>query len=404
MYKYFILILFLINFKCLHATNLYYSGVCFVGNVSEFDVLFPYSKSIDSNAENNLDKFVYPQIIEAANSLTNFNLKVADLADLSGSNAYVMAFAIDGESLSIAETKLKKGNLFDIRAQLSAQILVFDYKSKSIVFNYPVVAQYTSATRGAPPTEEFISEMYKTMLLDKNSKVNIFNLLIENLNKVSLNNDQLFRIGVNSVNLAENTFKRFPDAIKESPGILKRQLGQSLVASLANNCNINVLPFVGNTSALANESDKISNTNAAIGGKMLTRFSNGDIFELKVPNPDYVVDFKLRGFSQKLGKSSSIEQLIIYGTFINIKLSQPFTSKEYLNQNFKNVYVDSVIIDSPSSFSRDWFCFSTATMVLIDGVTKQLSLPDKKWSKKYGGDEAFTQLKSANKIINKCKL
>ena len=45
--------IFIVSFNFAFATNLYYSGVCFVGNASEFDVLFPYSKTID-------DKTVIP--------------------------------------------------------------------------------------------------------------------------------------------------------------------------------------------------------------------------------------------------------------------------------------------------------------------------------------------------------
>lgn len=400
--KYFLL--FSLYLQSLFSADLYYSGVCFVGNANEFGVLFPYSKNIDESEGKNLDPFVYPQVLEAAKSLDNINLKVAELADLSGSSAYVLAFALDGESLSIAESVLEKGNLFDIKTQLSAQILVFDYKSKAVVFNYPVVAQFTSATRGNAPTKEFISEMFETMLLDANSKVNIFNLLIKNLDKIELSNDQVFRFGVSDITLSESSFKRFPESIKKSPGILQRQLGQSLVASLADNCNINVLPFIGNTSALAQEADEITNTNAAIGGKMLTRFSNGDIFELTVPEPDFSMHLTLRGFSHKLGKSTNVQQLVIYGSYINLKLMQPFSGEEYLNQNFKNIYVDSTIKGSPSSISRDWFCYSTATSVLLDGVTKQLLEPDKNWSKKFGGKTAYEQLKSANKIIKKCTL
>ena len=394
----------LIILQSLFSVDLYYSGVCFVGNSNEFDELFPYSKKIDERAGNNLDKFVYPQVSQAAKSLDNINLIVAELAELSGSNAYVLAFALDGESLSIGESELKKGNLFDVRTQLSAQILVFDYKSRAIVFNYPVVAQFTSATRGEAPTNEFILDMFETMLLDNDSKVNIFNLLIDNLDKIEISNDQVFRFGVSGITLSESSFKRFPENIKESPGILERHLGQSLAASLADNCNINVLPFIGNTSALALEADEITNTNAAIGGKMLTRFSNGDIFELKVPEPDFSMHLTLRGFSYKLGKSTNVQQLVVYGSYINLKLMQPFTDEEYLNQNFKNVYIDSTIKGSPSSLSRDWFCFSTATSVLLDEVTKQLLEPDKNWCKKFGGKNAYEQLKSANKIIKKCKL
>lgn len=396
--------IFIVSFNFAFATNLYYSGVCFVGNASEFDVLFPYSKTIDDKTEGALDKFVYPKILEATKDSSNFDLKTSDLADLSGANAYVLAFAIDGENLSISESELEKGNLFDLRAELSAQILVFDYKTRNIVFNYPVVAQYTSATRGEPPSREFISNMFETMLLDADSKVNIFNLLIGKLDKIELNNDQIFRVGVGDVILSESSFKRFPEDIKKSPGILKRQLGQSLVAALASNCEINVLPFIGNTSALTQESDEITNTNAAIGGKMLTRFSNGDIFELTVPEADYSVNLTLRGFSHKLGKATNVQQLVVYGSYINLELSQPFSGQVYCNQNFKNVYVDSVIKGSPSSISRDWFCFNTATSVLFDGLTKHLSSPDKDWAKKFGGEGAFKQMKSASKIIKKCKL
>lgn len=406
--KFFNLVIITISFfNFVHATDLFYSGVCFVGNDSEFDVLFPYSKNIDNKKMGALDEFAYPRILEATKESTKFNFKTTDLADLSEDNAYVLALAIDGEKLSINESQHTGENLFTVIAELSAQILIFDYKTKTIVFNYPVVAQLTSTPEGdsgEPPSKEFISDMFNTMLLKADSSVNIFNLLIGNLDKIKLDNKQTFRVGVGEIILSEPSFKRFPEYIKKSPGILKRQLGQSLVASLASNCDINVLPYIGNAAALSQEADEISNTNTAIGGKMLTRFSNGDVFELTVPEADYTVNITLRGFSHQLGKSTNAQQLVVYGSYINMKLLQPFSNEVYCNQNFQNAYVDSVVKGSPESISRDWFCFSTATSVLFDGLTKNLSSPDKKWSKMYGGEGALKQMKSANKIIEKCKL
>ena len=386
------------------SVDVFYSGVCFVGNASDFGILFPYSKSIDDAGENALDKFVSTRILEKASKLENINLKLADLADLSGSSAYVLAFAIDGESVSISESILQGKSLFDVKTQLSAQLLVFDYKTKNIVFNFPVVTQFTSISDGEPPSKELISDMFQTMLLDESSKVNILNRLMKKLKKVKLNNDQIYRIGVSDIIFSEKSLNRFPKALKESPDILKRQLGQSLVASLSKNCKINVLPYIGNTAALSQESDQISNTNSAIGGKMLTRFSNGDIFELKVPEADYTINIKLRGFGYQLGSSTRVQQMVNYASFVNMTLSEPFSNEEYMNQNFMNIFVDSTVKGSPSLESREWFCFSTATAVLLDGITKQLLKPNKEWCKKYGGEKAFKQITSANKIINKCKL
>ena len=126
---------------------------------------------------------------------------------------------------------------------------------------------------------------------------------------------------------------------------------------------------------------------------MALRFSETDVVNLVIPDPDYVVDIILRGFSKSKGKESAGGESWIYGTYVNIKFLQPILDKTYLDQNLKNVYISVLVKGSPVTKDQDWSAFNEATMVLFDRLTKNfLKKPDSKWAKAHGSANLLLKL------------
>jgi len=396
------------SFLC--AETVFYGGIAFVGNYSDFDELYPYTFKIvneDQGTNGTAAKLLYEKVTSVASTLKNMNLETVELANMKDGDSLVMALAIDGESLStyhVASEELGI-DLYKITADLSAQVLVFDYQTKTIVASHPILLRAVSATNGHAPSKEFIQDLFRGFFFNESSPVNLLNVFMETIEKVDISRKKAGRIQVTDVVVEEKSDKWLPEFYKEDKSRLERLLGRNLTKYLADNTGANTLPYLGNSTGLAHEDRNLTNTGAAIGGTMAMRFSGGEIFNLTVPKPDYAFAITLRGFSKSKGKENAGGESWVYGTYVNLKVVQPALNKAYLDANLKNVFVDVVVKGYPSSKEEDWACFNEATTVLMDMLTKQfVSKPDLSWAKANGdGKPTVDGLKRVAGILEKCK-
>ena len=132
----------------------------------------------------------------------------------------------------------------------------------------------------------------------------------------------------------------------------------------------------------------------AIGGTMKQQFVNSDeIYDLKLPKPEFVIDITLRGYKKKLAKSSDVENLYWWASFINLNIMQPDLNKIYFDENLKNILKKKI----PAQITEidDWYKFYMSNIQLFDKFSLNLANPDLNWTSKASKNEELY-----NNVVN----
>ena len=120
-----------------------------------------------------------------------------------------------------------------------------------------------------------------------------------------------------------------------------------------------------------------------------------------MPNPDYHIDIDLKGFKKVLAKSSEAEDLYLYGSFIDLKFSQPDLDKIYFNEALRGV--TKIKIPKDQTDVNDWRKYYYNLEILFNNFSKNIIKQDKKWMKEATKNKIKKDLKSLNKVLNKLK-
>ncbi len=266
-----------------------------------------------------------------------------------------MAVAVDKEYTSVERFK----NETKIITEVSMQLLFYDFDSMSLVANIPLQYAKNHLAPKSVNLELEINGLYDDIYLGLRGSEGLFQRAAEKLSKVNLN-EQIgaIRYQVTDIELGEQAASMLPDSINSDQ--YKQYLGQTLSAKLSKNYNIAVLPFV---------------KGYTFGNKMPGRFTNGDIFNLSVPEPDYEFQFKVDKFIK-----APEDFWAIYAAYGAFRFIEPTEQSTYINGEFKlavsKVYISNQDLD-------DWGAYNDAVEELMSDLVKQLAKPERSWFKKH---------------------
>jgi len=366
--------------------KLFYAGVAFVGDHAGDDRAFRFSRQLLKEMAPGQDR---PQL-EAELHRRVANLKnpsfelVADtrMGDYKTDDSIAVAFAVEWENVSIE----RAGDVTKLVLDLHAQVLLFDFAKDNsrIVAVYPVAVQLRDAVRGEV-TDAHILARVRKFYYDA-GPTNIFDQFAARLAAITVKRTYPHRIQVKTV-VVEDAARGTLAEGRADPVAFGQFAGQSFSRFLSQNMRVSVLPHV---------------KDAAIGGKMAARFANGDVFNLAIPEADYVITLRVQGFKKALLGENHAEKAWGYGSFAAVTIEQPELSKRYLDNAFKFAAVKKV----PASATQvdDWSAYQESLFSLFDQLTRQFSAPSSEWMKRWaGGDAVAGQFSEAAKIIEKCR-
>ncbi|MFI3122438.1 MAG: hypothetical protein QX194_00685, partial [Methylococcales bacterium] len=141
----------------------------------------------------------------------------------------------------------------------------------------------------------------------------------------------------------------------------------------------------------------------SIGGRLSARFSNGEIYSLIIPSPDYTVSLDLKKLIKARVKSSAVDDIYGYASIINIKAEQPEMAKTYMDIDVRYAY--PVTIPKTMTSSNDRSHYLESIIQLLDIFTKNISKPDSEWLDTWveSSNNSADQFEEFNQVINKCK-
>ncbi len=299
-----------------------------------------------------------------------------------GKTAYVMALAVDHEATTIEDTR----DGYKLRCELWGQILVFDFKSRAIVSSLPLIVAYNDLLPSAP-TDEDIAAGYRKLLFDSGPGFLQAEFVAKLAGKV-MPGTSTRSIRVTSATLADLATQQVADNHMDPTGKFAGQMASRFTGRLSANQKICVLP------ARASE---------AIGNTMAARLSNGSVYQLTIPKPDYEISLRLDGFKSKLVTDVPAGKGYVYGAFVTVAVTEPLSHTVFFNQQVRHgenrtqPATAGEIVDAP--------VFEDVLEVLFEQFTTAIDPLDEKWAQQniLPANSAVAALKSLRGVIQLCR-
>ena len=386
-------ILILFFFILLISTNVYssekikifYSGFSFSNSYESNKNLTKYtSKLIKKRAKDKKINIISESLLNIVReeSFTNINLDTKNLLDFEKypDNAIVMAVTLQHEEFSQEyNSSIKKYSGF---YDAYFQILFYDFSDRSLIAAIPFEFEIPILSSKKLDEKNILKRINNFYLKDQP-----FKQIVQTINRYNIKQKYDLRIGVTNVNIQDRAFNDMPQNTKNNQNYMKNLIAQSFSKRLSENHNVAIVPFT---------------EGQAIGRSMKLKFVQSDkIYDIKLPNPDYHIEINIKGFKKVLAQSTAVEDLYLYGSFVNFKIYQPELNKYYFDHTLRGV--TQVKIPKEQSDINDWRKYYYNLETLFDDFSKNIIKQDKKWLKKTTKKKIKKEIKNLNLIMNKLK-
>jgi hypothetical protein len=321
--------------------------------------------------------------IDAQNAIKlikNPNLQIitSELGDYKKDQGISAAVVIDSEDVSQEVI----GGHVKIVVTLRGQIVAFNFKEMKVIGSYPLTAELIDAKDRKLSEQEVaasVKQLYGSFIRE----------LVDRFNKISINTDYTRGIQIKNIVIPNDIAKSIQKS-NQSTKDIQTFVARNFEKYLSINQNVAILPFTKDQS---------------VGGRLSARFSNGEIYNLEIPSPDYTISLELKKMKSVSVTSNSVEDVYGYLSIMNIKAEQPEMKKTYLDFDVR--YVLPVTIPKSMTDHDDRAHYLESTIQLVNTFSKQVTLQDSDWldtwvetGKKEPKDEQIVQFLD---VINKCK-
>lgn len=361
------------------AESLFYAGFSYLGDLGGIETEFPYSSRLNEVSKG-ISSFDYALAQKLKlRPKAQGRLILTDLADIKDETALSVTLALESEltSIEIIEDKYK------VLLQVSAQLMVFDYSQMQVVATYPIDVQFIDIV-SKMPDREYLINLYERFYFS-DSSVNIFDIFLDKLETLKLKKKYSNHLRVVSTSIDDSVKTIIPNDVQHEH--IRQMIGQNFTRFLSANQGASVLPY---------------KKGHAVGNKLAGRFSNGDIYMMDIPEPDYSIEITLTGLKKKKYSESPAGTAWIYATQLNFKFYEELSGEVIFEDKLYSASTKTVPVSQATM--DDWAAYNETLLVLFDKFTKALTKPKKTWLKKHAGDSTqYTSFKNLIKVIATCR-
>ena len=218
------------------------------------------------------------------------------------------------------------------------------------------------------------------------SKNSFISELADRLQNIVINAGDTSNLQIKNVKFADNV-----KSLLLKPGQTDKDLmiilARNFEKYLSINQKVSVLPFTKDQS---------------VGGRLSARFSNGDVFNLKLPESDFDINMEVKKLVKARVNGNNVEDIYGYVGIVNFRVNQPTSEKVYFDADIRN----AVVVTIPKTMSSDDRSHYFESLIQLSNTfTKQILEPDRDWletwvESKAGSEKHFQEL---SKVILQCK-
>lgn len=355
--------------------HLFWSGFAFLGDFDQRNTRYPYTSKIILNSEKQRKQSPIDRKISLL--LNNFSSENFQLNTSMAQNSDSLFAGLGVAYEDIY--KIKTDDKYKVSYEVGLNFMVFNFQEKKIVAIYPMRFLRNEIYDKDPDEQEHENIFNNLYTGDE------FNILQEALNKIA--NVQIKEsignyIGVSKVKLENNSERGIPASLDLDS--IKTSIAQEFEGFLSINNQVPLVPYT---------------KGEIIGKDMAVRFSDRSRITFSLPDTDYNIEIRVRGFDFKMAKRH-------YGYTVKITvLASDDLHPELVKLNLsKNIWIlkrGSGDIDDKLS---QWLVYKEALSILLKEFTQQIHALDENWFKMNSiNRDAVLQTKKLKRLINKSK-
>ncbi|MDR2637219.1 MAG: hypothetical protein LBB55_02680 [Zoogloeaceae bacterium] len=366
--------------------SVYWAGFAFTGEYARRHSITPASAAvIEKHGLIPLNATLYTTLRD--HPPKHFALIGDSLARLDGStSATVLAAALDRELVSVEPI----GGKYKLLIEVALEALFFDYRDRQVIAAYPVTLQYIDLLDHPPGKAEI--QAIVADLLYGDTATSLPRALAQTLTQARLPEAAMKRLQVGEVEISAEARAALPRSLSKADKErdLRMTLAHEFSKLLSTNTNIGLLPYA---------------RGEAVGATMAARFSDGRVFQLKIPAADYQVRLRLDRFVERVHEEDEAMRLLLFGAFFTVKVVDPFLGTVFFDQPLRKGELKTV--PSTQTGVDHWAAWYETLLGGLDtfaGATVNRS-GTRDWlsQQKPGGSALNQQISSLQELIASCR-
>lgn len=298
-----------------HAADpqqVYWAGFAFTGEQSIRATTVPHAaSSIDKHGIESLNHVLSTAL--QGHRPAHLQIVQNQFAKLDGStSATVLAAALDRETVTVEPI----GGKYKLLTELAFQALFFNFREKQVIAAYPVTLQYIDLL-DAPPTSQQIDTVFERKLYGGGPS-DLPQTFVQALADVQLPEAAMKRLQVGVVKLSSDAQASLPQP--EMVASLQSMLANEFTKLLSSQTGVGLLP---------------PSMGEAIGGAMSLRFDDQRIYQLKIPEADYLVKLRVDRFANRVLDETPVAKNLLFGAVFDIAVVEPLSGKAFFDQSLR---------------------------------------------------------------------
>lgn len=362
-----------------------FAGFAYAGAASTMDTRFPYSRRYEEAVKSSgasVGQGLFRQLQAAAPAHLRI---IPQIEALQGRDqALAVALVIGAETVSVEQL----GAMHKLMVLVRGQSMFFDFKSMNVVRAYPVSFAYVDVLDHAPSQDE-IQARVQMVYEGSGDKAGMLTRFVQSVAKAQIPTQVPRYLQVTAVQLKPEALAILPAYLKSEHGVAETWAADLISEAISTRAGVPIVPYA---------------KGYAIGNVMSMRVSDGTVFELKLPQPDYAIKVELSGFRKvKFSEVPGGGASFVYGAYAQLHIEEPLSGKAYLNTALKNG--ETRVIPARQQYVDDFPHFYDA----INGLFVKLAQVmdgkgDEKWLRTAAAAKDIDyQIASTRELIKQCK-
>lgn len=359
------------------------AGFAFSGDAASLTRRFPYSIEYEKSLKS-AGKPAFFKIRETVARTPPQQFKLAmQIDELKGRDqAIAVALVVGSETISIEEL----AGLYKLLVLIRAQALFFDFKSMSVVRAYPISFAHID-TFDRPPSEDEIRDRVRGVYEGVGDKPGIFARFGATLAKASLPSATSRYLQVSKISLKPEATGNIPEYLTRDKAVAETWAADLIAEALSTRASVPIIPY---------------SKGYAIGNVMSMRISDGDVYNLKLPKPDYEISVEISALKKIKYGEAVAGSSYIYGSYASVKIEEPVSGKVYLNTALKNGEIK--LVPASQTYVDDFPAFHDSINGLFVKLADALDGKGNTWIKSASAaPEIEKQISDTRELIKLCK-
>ena len=367
------------------APEVAFAGFAYSGSASTMAARFPHSQRYEEELQT-AGTSMGQNLRRLLDATPPSHLKiVSQIEALKGRDqALAVALVIGSETVSVEQF----GNAHKLMVLIRGQAMFFDFKSMNVLRAYPVSFAYIDLLDNPPTADEVLARV-KLVYQGTGDKAGVLARFAQNVAKAQIPPGVPRFLQVTSVQLKPEALEVLPAYIKSEPGAAETWAADLVSEAISTRVGVPIVPYA---------------KGYAIGNVMSMRISDGTVFELKLPQPDYEIKVELSGFRKvKFSEVQGGASSFVYGAYAQMHIEEPLSRKAYLSTALKNG--ETRVIPASQRHVDDFPHFYDAVNGLFVKLAQAMDgKGDEKWLRSAASAKDIDlQIQSTRELMKQCK-